>query len=786
MPHATMTAPVTTVPTDADPATGRVDAVAEWRRPMTGITLGFLLFETVTGLAIYLLEFSVANQFGVLLHTVFGVLMTLPVGWYLGQHWWRRWRGNLNHYQLLGYVSFAAVLALTVSGFILTAQAWFGMRISYGWDLVHIVVSFVLIGGLGAHLVTLIFRRINQEAARQEIRKAYRICLVWTVSTSAGLSVLWAGLALGHRTPSINDAFPADYNFAYGIDRPFAPSLARKDMADVEGEMRMAILAALDPDQQASFLENMHVDPTQHVGVITVAEQVCGGMTLSGKQRERIAAAIEEARERFSNHGAIEAQHLAGSARCGTSGCHKEIYEEWLPSAHRYSAMDVVFQKVQDLMVQERDPQVTRYCAGCHDPISLFSGAKNVGNDTLSAEGSHEGISCVVCHSIVQTDVRGNADYTIRPPVRYIYETHEDGLARRVSDFLIRAYPREHVATYSRRLYKTAESCAACHKQYIDEEVNNFGWVQGQNQYDSWRTSRWHHKDDPDRTVSCRECHMPLADSTDPAAGDLDDPTRSEDDGKHRSHRFLGANQFIPLFHDLPGAKEHTELTVQWLQGKFAIPEIAEKWTDGPVVRLRLVVPETVRPGQQIEIQTVLTNNKTGHDFPTGPLDMIESWVELTVTDGQGRQVFHTGTLDDRGYLINPQIVFKKEGIDREGKLIDRHNLWDMVGARYVRTLFPGFTDTTRFVFPCPGLQADSAFPSRDGQRTTGRFTMTAPAESVDEILHVTAVLWYTKFSAPFMDRLFGEEAGMRAPATRIDEATAQIRVIRDATPPLH
>ena len=31
-----------------------------------------------------------------------------------------------------------------------------------------------------------------------------------------------------------------------------------------------------------------------------------------------------------------------------------------------------------------------------------------------------------------------------------------------------------------------------------------------------------------------------------------------------------------------------------------------------------------------------MTSNKVGHDYPTGPLDMIQSWVELRVTDAGG------------------------------------------------------------------------------------------------------------------------------------------------------
>ena len=44
----------------------------------------------------------------------------------------------------------------------------------------------------------------------------------------------------------------------------------------------------------------------------------------------------------------------------------------------------------------------------------------------------------------------------------------------------------------SKRAFKKPEYCAACHKQFIDKEVNRVGWVQLQNQYDNWKASHWH------------------------------------------------------------------------------------------------------------------------------------------------------------------------------------------------------------------------------------------------------------------------------------------------------
>lgn len=682
-----------------------LDTAGEWRSRLLGLTSAVLVFESITGLTIYLLGFSVFNQFSLLLHTLVGIV-TLPlVGVYIARHWWVRRAGQLSHFQLLGYGAAVALVVASFSGLWLTYEGIWGIRRSRLWHQVHLVSSLLFMLFLLAHVVTLVIRRVNNPEAKRVLRSARRRYYLATFGISL-LLLGGAGVMTARYTPEQwHNAFPAGYERPFGEDRPFAPSLARTD-----------------------------------------------------------------------TNGAFDPRSLAGSRGCGAPGCHSEILDEWLPSAHRYSSMDFVFQKVQANMAEERSPELTRYCAGCHDPIALFSGAKSVGNEGLSVHGADEGTSCLVCHSIVQTDVRGNADYTMTQVPRYLYETREGKWAELISYFLIRTYPAQHKASYTRPLYKSAEYCGACHKQYVDEEVNLFGEVQGQNQYDSWRKSRWHHSDDPSKTINCRECHMPLVASKDPAAGDPDDPNRSPDDGMHRSHRFLGANQFIPRYHGLEGAEEHSELIVKWLRGEYDIPEIADRWTTGPVIRMEIVAPEAARPGQQIEIQTLLTNNKAGHDFPTGPLDMIEGWVELTVTDEAGHIVYASARPDERGYLIDPKIVFTAELINRSGELIGEHDLWNLVGARFKRALFPGFTDTTTFSFECPGDPKDPAKQAVLAPQVTD--SVDVPSTLEGGSLKVTAILWYCKFSAPFLDRLFGEEAGLRSEVTDISRAEAVIKVV--------
>ncbi len=470
-----------------------------------------------------------------------------------------------------------------------------------------------------------------------------------------------------------------------------------------------------------------------------------------------------------STNGAFDARVLAGSNTCGTARCHVEIVKEWTPSAHRYSAMDPLFQLIQTTMAKQNGAESTRYCGGCHDPISLFSGTKNIFvKDLTGHEGYQEGVSCLTCHSIKETDIKGNAAYTMSQPTEYLWQWQSTGAARAARDFLIRTYPDEH-NKLSKRLFKAPQYCAACHKQFIDQEVNRVGWVQLQNQYDNWANSHWNKKGDPRKTVECRECHMPLVDSHDPAAGDTADYNRTANDGKHRSHRFVAANSLVPAMLKLDGWEKHVKLTEEWLHGGKRVPEIEDKWGKGAIVGVALAVG-TQKDAGTIPVRVVLTSNKVGHDYPTGPLDIIQSWLEIHVVDDQGREVFTSGTRDSRNFIEPGSFLFKAEPVDQHGNLIDRHNLWEMVGVRFRRALFPGYSDTVEYEVDCAGVAGPGAPGSAPGDRTR-QIDIPKPVRAGKYT--VTAMLEYRKVDQFLINFLLGEKSGITAPVIEIGRASA-------------
>ncbi|MCG8457679.1 MAG: hypothetical protein MI919_15495 [Holophagales bacterium] len=617
-----------------------------------------MAFLGISGLWLFLAPFSVFSQLLLIVHSVAGLAIVVAIPLYLWRHLGDWWRQKATAEMVLGYLLLALVVAATASGLINAIDAAFGPRLAASWDLIHLVSGLAVLALLVAHLLLAYLRRWTQARRDPELRAALR---GFPRRLSAFLALSWAAVALVAALwprPGFRHAVPADYSL---------PEYAQK-------------------------FEEYRGNP------------------------------FAPTYARTDDLRLVEPALLAHSESCGSQGCHRQILDEWEPSAHRFAAMNPPFQAVQKLFAEEREPAETRYCAGCHDPISLFAGAKDMSHQDLSAPGVDEGISCVACHAISRVDQRGNADYVLTPPARYLGELGS-GRAKWLGDFLIRAYPRQHLADYDRGVLKTPEFCGTCHKQFIPEALNRFGLVAGQNQYDEWKSSRWH-TDDPETDLSCRDCHMRLVtDSDDPAHGESQDRRRSEDDGAHRHHGFIATNNFIPALLQLPHWQEQTRLTEEWVRGETVLPEIAHLWPAGPVVGLQVLAPARAEPGATVGIRVVITNRKAGHNFITGPLDFIRSWVHLRALDADGRLLGEWGAIDPitrrildqegRAHTIDSPrntgtLVLESLPIDETGAVLERHELWKKAGGKGTRVVFPAYSDSHRYELSVP---ADAAGP---------------------------------------------------------------------------
>lgn len=634
----------------------------------------------------------------VVLHTAVGLVVVIPYIIYQLKHWLSYRKRLLTHHILTGYFSMAGAIGATVSGLVLCYEAVFLTRINYIWQNIHLCATFIFLLSVVPHIGLLMirdFRSIKEKKNNTLIKdeKSFGLHIFLIFGFQIALLALYL---YAYNSIQFHNKFPSDYQFIYGKNKPFQPSLAT---------------------------------------------------TKSG--------------------GAIDARLLGGSKACMSSGCHSNIGKEWEASAHRYSAMDPAFRKVQHAMAVEKGPASTRYCGGCHDPISLLSGSKNLDDKKLTNPiGLNEGISCVACHSITKVNVKGNAQYQLTKQVPYMYEMKKGKMAKFLSDFLIRAYPAHHKESFERPLLMTPEFCGSCHKQFINKQVNGVGWVQLQNQYDNWRKSHWNNTSKPLNTIVCRECHMPLVATFDPTNGDYSlDNYLKPNPNLHRSHRFLGGNQFMPTLLKLPGGKKQAELVNKWLKGQIKIPEIKYKWHSGPAVPIQLETPKSIKAGQKVAISVDVTNNKPGHNFPTGPLDLIQAWVRITVKDSHGNQVYSSGVLGKHHFIPPGSFIYRAEPVDQYGSIIDHHNLWELIGVKFSRSLYPGFSDQANYHFT---------------------YTPKSTIRSIkNDTLFVSAELCYRKFNQFVLNRFFNHgKTDITAPVTVISSAAKKIIV--KGTYPIH
>jgi hypothetical protein len=481
-------------------------------------------------------------------------------------------------------------------------------------------------------------------------------------------------------------------------------------------------------------------------GITAVLLAASGAIAIVSGRSGGVAAQPANAKENpfAPSNAAIEggrplpAGMLANSVGCGVAGCHTAIYEEWRASAHRWSAEDQFFQTVRGVMTELHGHTVTEKCSGCHDPVSLLSGHKdpNLGGHS---PGYREGDSCVVCHAVRKVDERGIGSYVLGVPKPYLYESSTSALAVTLNHFLIRAYPAQHARDYSLAPVRRPDSCAPCHKEY-DVIVEQQGPVQVETQYDDWKQGKWNTDRDPARRLYCQQCHMYYLE---PADEDLADPydLKAGLSRKHRNHYFAAGNQFMPEVLDSPDAGGQIRRVTEWLQGERIVPEISKAWAQGPAVALRVDAPLSARRGENLPLQVVLSNNKTGHSFPTGPLNIVRAWVEVTVEDGTGREIFHSGKLDAGNHIEAGSYVLKPLAIDLHGKMIMEPDLWHPEGPQYRPAILAGESASFGYEFQVPrGIEGPLLVRARLRYRKANQFFMDSVYPGAHRTARVTDV----------------------------------------------
>ncbi len=432
--------------------------------------------------------------------------------------------------------------------------------------------------------------------------------------------------------------------------------------------------------------------------------------------------------------------------------CHADAHKSWLSSAHRFSSFNnpVYAASVKETrkVVLARDGTVdaSRWCAGCHDPVPLFSGAFGRADfDTEHDPTAQAGITCTACHAIERVNsTRGNGDYTVAAPRHYPFAFSASPALRALSQQLIKAKPAFHKATFLKPLHRSPEFCSTCHKVHIPGALNDYKeFLRGQNHYDSFilsgvsgRGARSFYYP-PKAESRCAGCHMPLRPSTDFGA----QPYDASGALTIHDHRFTGANTAVPF---LRGDTATVAAQQAFLDKVVTLDVFGLR--EGGTVAGRLIGPldgaaPALTPGARYLAELVLRTRKVGHHFTQGTADSNEVWVQVTVKAG-GTVIGQSGAIGPDG-RVDPWSHFPTVYmLDRQGRKVDRRNVQDIYVPLYDKQIPPGAAQVVHYAFAAP--------PAGSGPIT------------------VEARLLYRKFDLTMMRFVQGDAYTMNLPVTTL------------------
>jgi len=441
--------------------------------------------------------------------------------------------------------------------------------------------------------------------------------------------------------------------------------------------------------------------------------------------------------------------------------CHADTHATWSSSVHRFASFNnpVYLSSVRETReaMMERDGNIrgSRFCAGCHDPVPFFSGDFNDPDfDDVRNPTAHAGITCSVCHSIVNVNSpMGNADYTIAPPVHYPFFDSESATLKWINRQLIKAKPEFHKRAFLRPVHETTEFCGSCHKVHLPQELNDYRWLRGQNHYDSFFLSGVSGQGvasfyyPPEAEKNCNNCHMPQIASDDFGANDVDGEL------KIRSHLFPSANTAIPKLVKMENADEVIQQHRDFLRDNVRIDIFGIR--EGVGVNGELHAPPgagvELEPGKSYTVEVVIRTLKLGHHLTQGTVDSNQLWLQFEVLDGTGRELARSGAIAENGEVDPASHFVNAFVLDRHGMRIDRRNAEDIFVALYNNQIAPGSARLVRYEFTVP---EDAVGPLR----LSGR-------------------LLYRKFDSTLMRHVMGPDYQNDLPVSVLGEGTTEVAV---------
>ena len=462
---------------------------------------------------------------------------------------------------------------------------------------------------------------------------------------------------------------------------------------------------------------------------------------------------------------------LADVANCAS--CHATIAGEWRGSAHANASFNNPwYRAVADRYRADVGDEGMRFCAGCHDPLLLISGA--IARPVDPADPlAHRGITCLICHSVQATHTDGNASYALRTdPVPIPVPGDLDSLERH----------RQRVRSVD--LYGTV-LCGSCHRGFLGAHSGNPNHLGGIDQLGAYSASAYAGSraslvDRPVAVAECRDCHMPRR-STGPATVMV--PSTGPDPAfvppgagpapSHRFHGFPGAHSAMAASrHDAGQLAAVRSMLVE--AAEIHVPAVLLSAGSSGGVPTDLILegqpgrPLPIASGATLTFLVVVRNVGVGHNFPGGVRDTQDTWIEATLSDRLGRPRLRAGDASADGD-VDGTWALRSIVVDDHGRPDRQHLVHRFRAVAVDQTIAPRDARVARFVATLPEDVGIDDFPLRFKARLRHRRHMTSMQDFACEAERSARGRAFAITSAELGTTV---SACASQPITEIDEAT--------------
>jgi len=416
----------------------------------------------------------------------------------------------------------------------------------------------------------------------------------------------------------------------------------------------------------------------------------------------------EEGTTAFEEHAKLFLEdRYPSSTACAT--CHQKQYKEWSVSQHAYAQLSPVYMAMQTTINALTSATNGDFCIRCHNQVGMNLGESIYVSNLERHPTSREGITCVVCHRVDQNYgkasgrlalVEGDLFSPIFGP------TGNEELERVLSlpeEYRVvteRGEAGRGIHTKAKRFFALTKPafCATCHDVTL---LNGFRLEEAFAEYKRTQAAR--------NGVTCQDCHMGKVQGLNagyeegPAAIVGGVPTTSR---RVTNHFFAGPDYSIihpGIFPHNVRAAEFKTLR-EWLQFDYKAGWGTDKFEDGvsdeyefpeawlsiddrydardiieeQLARLEWAKEkrlEVLRNGFEIgeiavdradpggiEMKVEVRNATDGHGVPTGFDAERLIYLEVKVTDQNGKLVYVSGDRDPNGDVRDAHSLYVHNG----------------------------------------------------------------------------------------------------------------------------